>query len=295
MARIFSKWETREGRRAGRLDGRGRRHGRETGPGGIRTKQGFGDVQLHIEWATPSPARGTGQDRGNSGVFFQSTYEVQVLDSFQNETYWHGSAGSVYKQYAPLVNASRKPGEWQVYDIVYHAPAFNADGRVTKRATFTVFHNGVLIQDHVEVMGVTTNEGPPYLQGARGQVAAVASGPQPHGEVPEHLGAGDLAPQLARARVRQERAGRACLSRETRSLRDGARAPCGPEACLSVSASPCRDGPSCTPASREGVPPCNPPATFQPSSAAVLSTAAIASPICSRRAPPAAAGGAPQP
>ena len=117
------------------------------GTGGIRTKQGFGDVQLHIEWATPSPARGSGQDRGNSGVFFQSTYEVQVLDSFQNETYWHGSAGSVYKQYAPLVNASRKPGEWQVYDIVYHAPAFNADGRVTKRATFTVFHNGVLIQD----------------------------------------------------------------------------------------------------------------------------------------------------
>jgi 3-keto-disaccharide hydrolase len=134
------------------------------GTGGIRTKQGFGDVQLHIEWATPNPAKGTGQDRGNSGVFFQSTYEVQVLDSFQNETYWHGSAGSVYKQYAPLVNASRKPGDWQVYDIVYHAPAFNADGRVTRRATFTVFHNGVLVQDHVEVMGVTTNEGPPYYK-----------------------------------------------------------------------------------------------------------------------------------
>ena len=131
------------------------------GAGGIRTKQGFGSVQLHIEWATPSPAHGTGQDRGNSGVFFQSTYEVQVLDSFQNETYWHGSAGSVYKQYAPLVNASRKPGEWQVYDIVYHAPTFNDDGRVTRRATFTVFHNGVLIQDHVDVMGVTTHEGPP--------------------------------------------------------------------------------------------------------------------------------------
>jgi hypothetical protein len=132
--------------------------------GGIRTRQGFGDVQLHIEWATPSPARGSGQDRGNSGVFFQSTYEVQVLDSFENATYWHGSAGSVYKQYAPLVNVSRKPGEWQVYDIVYHAPAFNEDGRVTKRATFTVFYNGVLVQDHVEVMGVTTNEGPPYYK-----------------------------------------------------------------------------------------------------------------------------------
>ena len=133
-------------------------------PGRVRRKQGFADVQLHIEWAAPSPARGSGQDRGNSGVFFQSIYEVQVLDSFENATYWHGSAGSVYKQYAPLVNVSRKPGEWQVYDIVYHAPAFNEDGRVTKRATFTVFHNGVLVQDHVEVMGVTTNEGPPYYK-----------------------------------------------------------------------------------------------------------------------------------
>src|SRR3954470_9813962 len=85
----------------------------KAGTGGIRTKQGFGDVQLHIEWATPSPAHGSGQDRGNSGVFFQSTYEVQVLDSFENDTYWHGSAASVYKQYAPLVNASRKPGEWR--------------------------------------------------------------------------------------------------------------------------------------------------------------------------------------
>jgi Domain of Unknown Function (DUF1080) len=132
--------------------------------GGVRTKQPFGSVQLHIEWATPAPARGSGQDRGNSGIFLQSTYEVQVLDSYQNETYWHGSAGSVYKQYAPLVNATRPPGEWQVYDIVYHAPRFNDDGRVTKRATFTVFHNGVLVQDHVEVMGVTTNEGPPYYK-----------------------------------------------------------------------------------------------------------------------------------
>jgi hypothetical protein len=134
------------------------------GTGGIRTKQGFGSVQLHIEWATPSPAKGSGQDRGNSGVFLQGIYEVQVLDSFENQTYWHGTAGSVYKQYPPLVNATRKPGEWQVYDIVYHAPQFNDDGRVTKRATFTVFHNGVLIQDHVEVMGVTTHLGPPYYK-----------------------------------------------------------------------------------------------------------------------------------
>jgi hypothetical protein len=134
------------------------------GSGGIRTKQGFGDVQLHIEWATPSVVKGEGQERGNSGIFLQSTYECQVLDSFENVTYWHGSAGSIYKQHAPLVNASRKPGEWQTYDIVYHAPAFNADGKVIRRARFTVLHNGVLIQDNVEVMGVTTHSGPPYYK-----------------------------------------------------------------------------------------------------------------------------------
>jgi hypothetical protein len=138
--------------------------------GGMRTKQSFGDVQLHIEWATPAEVKGEGQDRGNSGVFLMASaasgggYEVQVLDSYNNVTYWHGSAGSIYKQHAPLVNASRKPGEWQVYDIVFHAPKFDADGKVTKRATFTVFHNGVLIQDHVEVMGVTTHSGPPYYK-----------------------------------------------------------------------------------------------------------------------------------
>lgn len=134
------------------------------GAGGIRTKQGFGDVQLHIEWATPSVVKGEGQERGNSGIFLQGTYECQVLDSYENTTYWNGSAGSIYKQHAPLVNATRKPGEWQAYDIVYHAPAFDADGKVIRRATFTVFHNGVLIQDHVEVMGVTTHMGPPYYK-----------------------------------------------------------------------------------------------------------------------------------
>jgi len=136
----------------------------KAGTGGIRTKRGFGDVQLHIEWATPSEVKGEGQERGNSGVFLQSTYELQVLDSYQNETYWHGSAGSIYKQHAPLVNASRKPGEWQTYDVVYHAPAFDTDGKVTRRARFTVLHNGVLIQDNVEVMGVTTHTGPPYYK-----------------------------------------------------------------------------------------------------------------------------------
>lgn len=136
----------------------------KAGSGSIRTKRGFNDVQLHIEWATPAEVKGEGQERGNSGVFLQSTYELQILDSYQNETYWHGSAGSIYKQHAPLVNASRKPGEWQTYDVVYHAPAFDSDGKVIRRARFTVLHNGVLIQDNVEVMGVTTHTGPPYYK-----------------------------------------------------------------------------------------------------------------------------------
>jgi hypothetical protein len=139
--------------------------------GGIRTKQAFGDVQLHIEWATPAEVKGQGQGRGNSGVFLMANtaaggqgYEVQVLDSYENATYWHGMAGSVYKQHAPLVNASRKPGEWQVYDIVFRAPRFNADGKVVRRASFTVFHNGVLVQDNADVMGITTHQGPPYYK-----------------------------------------------------------------------------------------------------------------------------------
>ena len=141
------------------------------GAGGIRTRQAFGDVQLHIEWATPAEVKGEGQGRGNSGVFLMATtaaggggYEVQVLDSYENPTYWHGMAGSIYKQHAPLVNASRKPGEWQVYDIVFRAPRFDADGKMVHRATYTVFHNGVLIQDHVDVMGITTHQGPPYYK-----------------------------------------------------------------------------------------------------------------------------------
>jgi hypothetical protein len=134
------------------------------GSGGIHTKDGFGSAQLHIEWATPSEVKGDGQGRGNSGVFFMSTYEVQVLDSYQNKTYFHGQASAIYKQHAPLVNASRKPGEWQTYDIVFEAPAFDGDGKLLKRAYFTVFHNGVLTQNHVEVMGVTANDKPPYYE-----------------------------------------------------------------------------------------------------------------------------------
>ncbi len=127
------------------------------GSGYVRTLQNFGDAQVHVEWATPVPASGEGQGRGNSGVFFGlDRYEVQVLDSFGNTTYADGSAGAVYGQYPPLVNASRKPGEWQTYDIVYTAPRFDPDGKLRSKARLTVFHTGVLIQNNVELTGPTS-------------------------------------------------------------------------------------------------------------------------------------------
>lgn len=130
------------------------------GSGDITTNERFGDVQLHIEWATPAVPKGEGQERGNSGVFLMERYEVQVLDSYDNKTYYHGQAASVYKQYAPLVNASRRPGEWQAYDIVFHAPRFDEQGKVIDRARVTVFHNGVLVQNNVEIYGITYNDRP---------------------------------------------------------------------------------------------------------------------------------------
>jgi 3-keto-disaccharide hydrolase len=131
--------------------------------GSIRTKRGFGDCQLHIEWATPSAVSGEGQERGNSGVFLMDTYEVQVLDSYDNRTYADGQAAAIYGQYPPLVNASRKPGEWQAYDIVFHAPRFGADGEVLEPARMTVFHNGVLVHDNDELTGPTAHKArPPY-------------------------------------------------------------------------------------------------------------------------------------
>ena len=133
------------------------------GTGGIRTRQGFGDVQLHIEWMAPSPPRGEGQDRGNSGVFLMGMYEVQVLDTYGNRTYPDGQAGAVYGQYPPLVNASRPPGEWQTYDIAFRAPRFDASGAVTSPARITVLHNGVLVQDAVELTGPSGHRSrPPY-------------------------------------------------------------------------------------------------------------------------------------
>ena len=133
------------------------------GTGAIETAQGFGDVQLHVEWMAPNPPKGSDQDRGNSGVFLMGRYEVQVLDSYGNVTYPGGQAAAIYGQYPPLVNASRPPGEWQFYDIVFHRPRFSADGTVQRPATFTVFHNGVLVQDHVTLTGPTAHQRrPPY-------------------------------------------------------------------------------------------------------------------------------------
>jgi hypothetical protein len=134
------------------------------GSGSLSTKDAFGDVQLHIEWTSPNPPVGKGQDRGNSGVFFgDGRYEVQVLDSRDNVTYADGQAGALYGQFPPLVNATRAPGEWQTYDIVYHRPRFKPDGTLASAARFTVFLNGVLIQDNMELVGPTANHArPPY-------------------------------------------------------------------------------------------------------------------------------------
>jgi hypothetical protein len=133
------------------------------GTGGIQTEQGFGDCQLHIEWASPSPPVGEGQDRGNSGVFLMGMYEVQVLDSYGNKTYADGSAAALYGQFPPAVNASRPPGEWQTYDIAFEAPRFAADGKLTRPARISVVHNGVLVHHAVELTGPTAHKArPPY-------------------------------------------------------------------------------------------------------------------------------------
>lgn len=134
------------------------------GTGDIKTKQSFCDVQLHIQWKTPADVAGLeGQERNNSGIFFQQRYEIQILDSYQNKTYPNGQAASVYKQTIPLVNAMRPPGEWQVYDIIYRAPRFK-DDQLETPAYVTVLHNGVLVQNHVEILGTTEWIGPPQYK-----------------------------------------------------------------------------------------------------------------------------------
>jgi len=128
------------------------------GTNSIMTKKSFGDCQLHIEWRTPELVVGESQNRGNSGIFLQGNYEVQVLDSYHSKTYPDGQAGSIYKQHIPLVNACRPPGKWQTYDIIYTAPVFKANGTIETPGYVTVLQNGVLVQNHVELKGKTSGE-----------------------------------------------------------------------------------------------------------------------------------------
>src|SRR5579872_2972446 len=158
-----AKWKVEDG------------HAEVNGTGYIASKQEFGDMQLHIEWASPAEVKGEGQGRGNSGVYLQGRYEIQVLDSYQNKTYFNGQAGALYGHAAPLVNACRKPGEWQAYDIIFHPPLKTEDG-TAHPGSVTVLHNGVLIQDHTVVNAEPTT--------AAAFSGAVAKGPlvlQDHG------------------------------------------------------------------------------------------------------------------
>ena len=129
--------------------------------GDIFTRQPFADFQLHVEFAEPAPPIGEDQDRGNSGVIIMGLYEIQVLDSYKSKTYPDGQAGAVYGQYPPLVNASRPPGQWQTYDIVFHTPRFDSNGKLLRAAHVTVLHNGLLVQDNAEIHGPTAT-GEPY-------------------------------------------------------------------------------------------------------------------------------------
>jgi hypothetical protein len=143
---------------------------KKDGMGNIETKQSFKDYQLHVEWKIPATITGSGQARGNSGIFLASTgvgdggYELQVLDAYENKTYVNGMAGSLYKQAIPLANPARKPGEWQTYDVIWTAPRFNEDGSLKTPAYATVFFNGVLVEDHFELKGETLYIGKPFYK-----------------------------------------------------------------------------------------------------------------------------------
>jgi hypothetical protein len=149
--------------------------------GYIQTKGKFGSCQLHVEWASPANVQGDGQGRGNSGVFLMGTYEVQVLDNYNNVTYADGQAGALYGRQKPLVNACRKPGEWQSYDIIFHRPVFDQNGKVIRRATFTVLHNGVLVQDHTVLSGGTNWNGPHAASGYQAHPDKLPIAFQDHG------------------------------------------------------------------------------------------------------------------
>ena len=153
----LNEWTNNDGAAAGWTIGDGAMTV-EKGTGVIKTKRNFGSVQLHIEWRSPAEVVSEGQGRGNSGVFLNGIYEVQVLDSYKNRTYSNGQAASIYKQHMPLVNACRPPGEWQTYDIIYMQPEFNKDGIKVKSGTLTVIQNGILVQNNIEIKGTT-----PYI------------------------------------------------------------------------------------------------------------------------------------
>ena len=156
----LSKWQTRGG---GEPDWTVEDGNLVVGSEYIETKQGFGDVQLHVEFSVPTPAEEEGQDRGNSGIFLMGQYEVQVLDSYENQTYADGQAGAIYGQYPPLANVNREPGKWNMYDIVFHRPHFDEAGVLTEPARLTIFLNGVLVQDNRVLTGPTGHHArPPY-------------------------------------------------------------------------------------------------------------------------------------
>jgi Domain of Unknown Function (DUF1080) len=148
--------------------------------GGLKTKAAFGDVQLHLEWRAPAVVKGSGQGRGNSGIFFMGLYELQVLDSYENTTYVNGQAGSIYKQHPPLANANRPPGEWQTYDAVFIAPRFSADGKLLSPARVTAFLNGVLVQHDVVLRGPTEYRGQPVYKAHAPKLPLVL---QDHGDL----------------------------------------------------------------------------------------------------------------
>lgn len=161
----LSKWQQRDGKPA-QWSVEGGYFAVKPKTGDLVTKQAFGDAQIHVEWASPNPPHGSDQTPGNSGIYLQGLYEIQVLESYSNKTYPDGQAGAIYCQYPPLVNPSLPPGQWQTYDIVFHGPRFDAAGTLTRLATVTLLYNGVLVQDHTPLTGPTDYmKRPPYKPG----------------------------------------------------------------------------------------------------------------------------------
>ena len=152
----LSKWQGEKGEAKWKIENG---YMETTKTGRIRTKDEFGDFQLHLEFATPEKVEGTGQGRGNNGINIYGRYEIQVLDSYENQTYPDGQAGAIYGQYPPRVNASKPPGEWQTYDIIFEGPRWDADGKVSKKAYVTVLHNGLVLHHRQELHGNTPHRG----------------------------------------------------------------------------------------------------------------------------------------